>query len=136
MRAVEQVQAGHSPEAVIAALGFTRPRIYEWLARFREGGFEALRTKPIPGRPPKLDGQALAWIYHTVTRKNPLQLKFEFALWRRELVRELIRSRFDVRLSEVSVGRLLRKLGLSPQRPLARAYERDPQLVERWMTLE
>lgn len=136
IRAVRQVEAGQSPEVVIAALGFTRPRIYEWLARFREGGIEALRAKPIPGRPPKLDGKALAWIHKTVTRKNPLQLKFEFALWSREMIRSLIRERFGVRLSDVSVGRLLRKLGLSPQRPLARAYQRDPQLVERWMKHE
>jgi transposase len=136
IRAVQQVEAGQSPEAVIAALGFTRPRIYEWLARFREGGLEALRAKPVAGRPPKLDGRALAWLYRTVTMKNPLQLKFEFALWTRDMVRGLIRERFGVRLSEISVGRLLRKLGLSPQRPLARAYQRDPLLVERWMKLE
>lgn len=136
IRAVRQVEAGQSPEIVVAALGFSRPRIYEWLARFREGGIEALRAKPIPGRPSKLDGKALAWIHKTVTMKNPLQLKFQFALWTREMIRSLIRERFGVRLSEVSVGRLLRKLGLSPQRPLARAYQRDPQLVERWMKHE
>jgi transposase len=62
-----------------------------------------------------------------------MQLKFEFALWTRDMVRELIRQRFAVRISEVSVGRLLRKLGLSPQRPLARAYQRDPELVETWL---
>jgi len=111
VRAVEQVQAGHSPEAVVATLGFSRPRIYEWLAAYREGGFDALRAKAIPGRPPELDGKALAWLYRTVTMKNPLQLKFEFALWTREMIRSLIRERFGVRLSEVSVGRLLRKLG-------------------------
>lgn len=42
------------------------------------------------------------------------------------MVRELIRTQFKVAMSEVSVGRLLRKLGLSPQRPLMRAYQRDP----------
>ncbi len=136
MRAVQQVQAGQSPEVVIAALGFSRARIYEWLAAFREGGLEALRAKPIPGRPRKRDGRAWAWVYRTVTMKNPLQMKFEFALWTRDMVRILIRERFGVRLSEVSVGRLLRKLGLSPQRPLARAYQRDPQLVELWMKRE
>jgi transposase len=136
IRAVQQVEAGRSPEAVIAALGFTRPRIYEWLAAYREGGLEALRAKPIAGRPRKLDGKALAWVYRTVTMKNPLQLKFEFALWTRDMIRALIRERFGVRLSEVSVGRMLKRLGLSPQRPLARAYQRDPEAVARWMSQE
>lgn len=133
IRAVKAVEAGQSPEVVIAALGFSRPRIYEWLAAYREGGLDALRAKPISGRPPKLDGKALDWIYKTVTTKSPMQMKFEFALWTREMVRLLIRERFNVRLSDVSVGRLLRKLGLSPQRPLARAYQRDPQMVEAWL---
>jgi transposase len=90
---------------------------------------DALKAKPVPGRPMKADAKAVEWISKTVSAPNPLQLKLEFALWTREIVRELIRERFLVRLSEVSVGRLVRKLGLSPpQRPLARAYQRDPQL--------
>ena len=134
IRAVQQVEAGESPEEVIRALGFGRTVIYDWVAKYREGGIEALRAKPIPGRPSKLDGKQLRWIYKTVTGKNPLQLRFEFALWTRGMVRELIRERFGVRLSEVSVGRLLRKLGLSPQKPLRRAYEQDLKLVEAWRT--
>ena len=39
-------------------------------------------------------------------------------------------------MSEISVGRLLRKLGLSPQRPLMRAYQRDPALVTDWIKHE
>ncbi len=48
------------------------------------------------------------------------------------MVRELIRREFGVALSVVSVGRLLRKLGMSPQRPLHRAYQQDPEAVDRW----
>ena len=63
---------------------------------------------------------------------DPRQLQFAFALWTRAMVRELIRREFGVALSEVSVGRLLRKLGLSPQRPLYRAYQQNPEAVARW----
>jgi hypothetical protein len=63
---------------------------------------------------------------------DPRQLQFAFALWTRAMIRELIRREFDVRLSEVSIGRLLRKLGLSPQRPLYRADQQNPQAVARW----
>jgi len=52
------------------------------------------------------------------------------------MVRDLIRETFGVHLSEVSVGRLLRKLGLSPQKPLRRAYEQDPERVQKWMDEE
>lgn len=133
IRAVKAVENGESPEVVIRTLGFSRARIYDWLAAYREGGIEALKARKASGRPPKLEGQALKWLYETVTGKSPLQFKFEFALWTRDMVRQLIRDRFSVHLSEVSVGRLLRKLGLSPQRPLARAYQRDPDMVEKWL---
>jgi transposase len=97
-----------------------------------------LRAKPVPGpKPkPKLGGKALDWLYRTITLSDPQQFKFEFALWTRAMVRSLIRERFNVALSEVSVGRLLRKLGLSPQRPLIRAYQRDPELVSDWIKNE
>jgi len=132
IRAVQSVEAGESPEDVIRTLGFGRTVIYNWLAKYREGGIDALRAKAISGRPSKMTGRQLQWVYKTVTGKSPLQLRFEFALWTRSMIRELIREKFGVRLSEVSVGRMLRKLGLSPQKPLRRAYERDPELVEIW----
>ena len=136
IRAVQRVEAGESPEDVIRTLGFTRTVIYHWLAMYREGGLEALRAKPISGRPSKMTGRQLEWVYKIVTSKNPLQLRFEFALWTRSMVRELIREKFSVRLSDVSVGRMLHKLGLSPQRPLRRAYERDPEWVDSWRDKE
>ena len=133
IRAVKRVEAGESPEVVIKALGITRPRIYEWIAKYREGGIEALKSKKATGRPPKLAGAALQKIYRTVVGKNPMQLKFELALWTRALVQEYIRTEFKVSLSEVSVGRLLKKLGLSPQRPIHKAYQQDEVLVLEWI---
>jgi len=50
------------------------------------------------------------------------------------MIRDLIRDQFGARLSDVSVGRLLRKLGLSSQRPLHKAYQRDEAAVEAWRT--
>jgi len=60
------------------------------------------------------------------------QLEFDFGLWTRKIIRELIRREFGVKLSEVQVGRLLNKIGLSPQRPLYRAYQQDPERVAEW----
>ena len=133
IQAVQRVEAGESPEEVVRILGFSRTVIYDWLAKYREGGLEALRAKAVSGRPPRLDGKQLRWVYQAITTKSPLQYKFEFALWTRSMVRELIRERFGVRLSDVSVGRFLKKLGLSPQKPLRRAYEQDAELVQTWL---
>jgi transposase len=136
IRAVSQVEHGAHPEDVAPALGMTKAAVYAWLANYREGGLEALKARPVPGRPPKLSGAQLARLYALIVGNDPRQLRFKFALWTRAMVRELIRREFDVALSEVSVGRLLRKLGLSPQRPLYRAYQQNPEAVRRWKTEE
>jgi len=136
IRAVGQVEQGAHPDEVAAGLGMTRAAVYAWLAKYREGGLEALKARPVPGRPPKLSGSQLARLYGLVVGNDPRQLRFAFALWTRAMVRELIRREFGVALSEVSVGRLLGKLGLSPQRPLYRAYQQHPEAVARWKAEE
>ena len=135
-RAVRQVQDGESPEVVGRVLGLNRSTIYGWLAQYRRGGFGALKARPLFGRPPKLDGRALKWIFDTVTQKNPLQMKFRFALWTREMVAALIKDKFKITLSRVSVGRLLAQLGITCQKPLHRALERDEALVQQWLREE
>jgi transposase len=131
--AVKRVEAGESPEKVIQGYGFHRSCIYTWLAQYREGGIEALKTKKISGRPPKFSGKYLHQLYELITTKNPLQLEFEFGLWTREMIRRLIKKKFGINLSIVSVGRLLKKIGLSPQKPLRRAYQQDEKLVKKWL---
>jgi transposase len=136
IRAVEQVQAGESPESVIRALGFSRACIYNWLASYRAGGWHALRARPLKGRPKKISGSQMKWIYRTVTLKNPMQYKFEFALWTRGMIRTLIHERYGIKLSLPSVGRLLAQLGLTCQKPLMRAFQQNPALVKKWLREE
>jgi transposase len=88
-RALRSVQEGESPEVAARVVGVSRSTMYGWLAQYRRGGWGALKAKPLFGRPPKLDGKRLKWIYNTVTQKNPLQLKFSFALWTREMQQSL-----------------------------------------------
>ena len=132
-RAVRSVHDGESPEVVARIIGINRSTIYGWLAQYRRGGWSALKAKPLFGRPPKLDGKKLKWIYNTVTQKNPMQLKFAFALWTREMVAKLVKVKYNISLSVVSVGRLLAQLGITCQRPLHRALERDEALVRQWL---
>jgi transposase len=130
--AVKRVEAGESPEAVASGLGINRRTIYRWLSAYHYGGTQALEAKPIPGAPPKIDAKQMAKLARMIRDKTPLQFKFEYALWTLAIIRELIARQFGVKLSEVSVGRLMKRLGFTPQRPLYRAWQQNPELVQSW----
>lgn len=133
IRAVKQVQNGVSPEDITRSLGLSSPTIYNWLASYREGGWGALKAKAIPGRPRKLNGKKLKWLYDTIVQKSPLQFRFEFALWTREMIQKIIRDKFGVKLGLSSVSRLLKQLGLTCQRPIFKAWQQNEQQVNNWL---
>jgi len=132
IRAVQLMEAGRSPELVADVLGVSRSSVFEWQRKYREGGLAALSTKFASGRPTVLSDKQMLRVYQLVAGNDPRQLSFEFGLWTRALVADLIAREFGVRLSRVTVGRILKKLGMSPQRPLYRAYQQDPERVRVW----
>ncbi len=136
IRAVNRILAGESPEVIAKTLGFHRSAVYQWLKRYNADNVDGLKYKKIPGKQPTLNKAQKQKIFDIVTSKNPLQLKFAFALWTRAMVKDLILEKFAIKLSEVSVGRLLHELGLTPQRPLRRAYQQNPERVECWLKEE
>lgn len=135
-RGVLKVQEGQSPDAVAQDLGVSRAAVFNWLSLYRKGGWSALEAKKRGGTKRKLSPRAIEWVYRTVTTKDPQQLKFGFALWTVPIITEAIKRRWDVSLSRWSVMRLLKQLGLSAQRPLWRAWQQDPEAVERWLEEE
>src|SRR3954451_20294958 len=139
LRAVEQVARGVPAAQVgagLAAVGLHRRTIYTWLATERTAGREALRAKPVPGRPRKLTDAQLSELAGLVAETDPRDHGFAVALWTREVVGQLIGARFGVDLTVASVGGTLHALGCSAQRPLYRAERADPAAVARWKLTE
>jgi transposase len=136
IRAVTSIQEGEKPSDVARILGVTKQAVYNWLSKNRSGGLDNLDAKKRGGRPALLDWKTISWIYDTVTMKDPRQLKFEFALWTCKMIVVLIKDKFGIKLSRWSVMRLLNQLGLSAQRPMWRAYQQNPEAVEKWINEE
>jgi transposase len=66
----------------------------------------------------------------------PDQLKMNYALWSRQAVSELIARRFEINLAVRAVGEYLKRWGFTPQRPLKKAYEQNPEAVTKWVNEE
>jgi len=114
--------------------GVGRTALHAWLSAYRNGGERALKVKT-RGRKPeaRLKGHQAATIVRLITDRCPDQLKFPFFLWTREAVGQLIERRTGLALSVWTVGRLLKRWGFTPQKPMRRAYERDPVAVRTWL---
>ena len=134
MMAVERMLEGEEVTAVMASYGLCRTTGYKWLAkvRGRGRGKQCLVARKGTGRKPKLTRMQKSQVFRWINGKNPMQYGFDFALWTRAIVRELILQKFKIRLSVTSVGSLLAELNLTAQKPLQRAYQRDPEAIERW----
>ena len=132
LRAVQLLKEGNDAELVARMFGVSRAIVFRWQQKYDAGGPTALETKKTPGPASRLSPTQMSQLYAIVTGCDPRQLEFDFGLWTCKIIRDLIRREFGVKFSEVQVGRLLKKMGLSAQRPLYRAYQRNPELVEEW----
>jgi transposase len=134
--AVQRVQAGERPSDVMKSYGLCRTTIYRWLRAHRKGGDTALASRRGTGRPVSLTDKQKQQVRKWICGRDPRQYGFDFGLWTRRIVADLIEQKFGVTLSVTTVGRLLAELEITPQKPLRRAYERDPGAIEKWQREE
>src|SRR2546422_4624459 len=121
------VEDGEAPSVVMESLGFSRTAIYPWLRKFEQEGWDALVERIAAGPEPKLTEKQRQQVKRWILGKDPRQYGFDFGLWSRRIVQALIKDRMRVELGLTAVGRLLASLEITPQKPLRRAYERDPE---------
>ena len=137
IRAVQAVLDGKKQVEVAKTFGVTPRSVNSWVKTYRKNGFEKLEARK---RGRKKGGSLLPWqaaqIARAIKDKCPDQLHFPFYLWTRASVGVLMESRFEVRLSKWTVGRYLKRWGFTPQKPLKRAYERDPIAVRKWLATD
>jgi transposase len=132
LTAVRMLEQKIPVDKVAAAVDVDRSTLLTWWRNYRLIGPEALRTKKTRGPQSKLNDAQLQELYALLVGADPRQLSFGFALWTRVMVGQLIFQRFKIRVSVATAGRILKMLGMSPQKPLYRAYQQDPERVRTW----
>ena len=136
LMAVKRVREGERPSAVIKSFGLCRTSVYRWLRAAKRGGDDALKSRESTGRPSTLTNKEKQRVRRWICGKDPRQYGFDFGLWTRKIVGALIEEKMGKRLGVTAVGRLLAELDITPQKPLRRAYERDPKAVEQWTKVD
>lgn len=136
-KAVRAVLSGMTQAQTAGIFGVSRYSVFKWLAAYREGGEDALaghRRGRRTGQGAALTVGEAARVVGWIQGRCPEQLRLPFALWTREAVQELIEERLGTRLALTTVGKYLRRWGFTPQKPVRRAYEKNPAAVQKWLT--
>lgn len=126
------LEDGEKPSKVIRDYGLGRTSIYPWLRKARRKGLQALKARKGTGRPPMLSGRQKLRVRKWIDGHDPRDYGFQPALWTRKIVGTLIQQKLDVYLGVTAVGRVLAEVDVTPQKPLRRAYERDPKAIQEW----
>ena len=135
-QAIRLHKRGDKKVAIAEVLGVNRNAVSRWIELWESGGEEALYPKARgikEGTGRSLTPEQARDIRRRIVDKVPDQLKLPFALWTREAVSELIINRCGIRMPVRTVGDYLKRWGMSPQKPVKRAYQRSEPAVVQWL---
>jgi transposase len=128
LQAWQLLQQGWPQRQIAEARGVSAAAGSQWLTRTRQDGPQALRHRSPPGAPRRLAPDQLARL-PDLLRRGPDAYGFRGQLWPRKRVAEGIRVEFGLRDHSTPVGRLLKALPCSPQKPRRRARQRDEAAI-------
>jgi transposase len=130
--AVSRVLAGENQREVARSLSVHFHTVWKWMRAYRKRGANGLARRTGAGRHPALTEKQQKRLFRLIVGYTPQQLKFPFALWSLPIVQQLIEREFGVALHKSTVARTLSRLGLTPQIPARRAFQRDEEACLRW----
>jgi transposase len=134
-RAIELLHQGNHPAEVARKLGVDRRSVRRWKAAYNKKGMQGIRAKRASGRPPRLTAKQRDKLKR-VLLKGAAASGFSTDLWTCPRIAKVIQARFGVRYHVDYMGRLLRSMRWTPQKPQRRAKERDKVEIQRWVREE
>jgi transposase len=136
-QAVAAVLTGMKQVEATRVFGVTPTAMSLWMKKVKSKGVGSLKAKKRGGhKPGLLKCWQASWVTRTIRDKHPEQLKLGLVLWTREAVQRLIQKRFCISLAIRTVGDYLKRWGMTPQKPVARAYQQNPEALKRWLEEE
>jgi transposase len=120
-----------SSKQIAQDLGMHAQTVREWRRVYKQRGAQGLRLKPHPGRPALLSDEQRQQLL-TLLKETPTSHGFERHFWTTAMIAELIKRKFDIDYNADWVGEMLHALGMSWQKPMRRARERDEQKIQAW----
>lgn len=131
LRAFELKQAGWTQQEIVKALGISKGAVSQWMKAAEAGGREALRSRPRPGRPERLNSEKRKRLPGLLAR-GAGAFGFRGEVWTCRRVAKVIRDEFGVRYSKAHISRILQDIGWTPQQPIQRASQRNEVAIENW----
>ena len=130
-RALELVDEGLSLNAVAAKIGCAPSSVMRWRNLRAKKGEEVFAVKLPPGRPSRLSTKQLRKL-ERILLKGPLSFGYSTDLWTTRRIAEVIEREFGVSYHRDHIGRIMKKMGWSHQKPDRRAIERSDDRVNKW----
>jgi transposase len=131
LKAVALLKKGLKPPEVAAKLGCVVSAVYRWKDEYGTQGAEALKAKPIPGRPTKLGTKQKQQLTDMLL-KGAQSRGYSTELWTQKRIADLVSTRFRVQYHPRYIGQLLHEMGWSCQKPEKQARERDEAAIQQW----
>jgi transposase len=125
------LRSGRTQAEVARRLGVTPAAVSLWKIAIEERGVAALRAVPRSGRPTLVPRNRLATLPDLLA-KGALAYGFSTDLWTIPRIIQVTETEWGVRYTGSAMWRLLRRHGLSWQRPRRQAREKDVQAVKNW----
>jgi len=130
-RAIDLLRNGLNLSQVAAKVGSSVSSVFRWQQAVQRRGRSALKPKPVPGRPARLNKRQRQRLSQ-ILLAGALQSGYATDLWTQKRVAKVIQARFGIEYHPNHMWRFLHSLGWSVQKPETRARERDEKAIAHW----